>query len=254
MTLAHKIARELALPAAERRFAPNIWASTFRDIHCFELSQVREQAHALARSMKEKGAVPERLMFLPAPCTWIEWAEPERGRLALLLADQADGTVLICPFEDGIKLGSANPSRGTFGAAWQHLPKSLPRVEWIAGAFLALINSPRLVGGVVHAPHAGLQRELVRKQKLVGKFPLHAWTEITLRTGAAKAGTDRETRLTGQTPLHFCRAHLQRYAGEWRLVASYWRGNPALGMKRTRYRVIPGEQQAGELDGHAGGH
>lgn len=108
-------------------------------------------------------------------------------------------------------------------------------------AALALINSPRIIGRRQHMPHRGLERDLVAKKKLIGKFPLHAWTEIKLEINAQRdASTDASTEahLTGERALHFCRAHLRIRLGKLEIVSAHWRGNPALGIKQTRYRLV----------------
>lgn len=107
-------------------------------------------------------------------------------------------------------------------------------------AFLAMINTPRVVGRRQHMPHAGLQRKLAKSFGMVGKFPLRAWTEILLdvRPPQIDGGADHEARLSGRKALHFCRSHLRIKMGRLELVRAHWRGDPALGIKRSRYKVV----------------
>ncbi len=86
-------------------------------------------------------------------------------------------------------------------------------------------------------PHAGLQRKLAQERGMVGNFPLHAYTELTLKAFATlnENGKERTVILSGHRCLHFVRAYCRPSDG--RLVSSYWRGDPALGIKRTKYRV-----------------
>lgn len=114
-------------------------------------------------------------------------------------------------------------------------------------AALALINSPRIIGRRQHMPHRGLERDLIAKKKLIGKFPLHAWTEIKLEINSARgvsADASTEAHLTGERALHFCRAHLRIRLGKLELVSAHWRGNPALGIKRSRYRLMAPDVEA----------
>ena len=106
---------------------------------------------------------------------------------------------------------------------------------------LALINTPRVIGRKQHMPHAGLQKKMAAARGMVGKFPLRGWTELTLAVSPpAVDGQEHEVRLTGGKALHFCRAHLRIRLGQVELVKPHWRGDPALGIKQTRYRVAPG--------------
>jgi hypothetical protein len=109
-------------------------------------------------------------------------------------------------------------------------------------ALLAMINTPRVVGRRQHMPHAGLQKALARARQMVGKSPLRAWSEIVLEVTPPDLHHDedpRELRLSGAKALHFVRAHLRIRLGHLELVSSHWRGDPALGIKQTRYRVVP---------------
>lgn len=119
---------------------------------------------------------------------------------------------------------------------------------YVAYAILAIINSPRIVGRRTHRPHAGLQRALRRARGLgVGKFPLRGWTEIILEITPPQvdvSGRVHETRLTGRRALHFVRQHLRIRNGGLELVSAHWRGDAALGIKRSRYKVVPPRNQA----------
>jgi hypothetical protein len=112
--------------------------------------------------------------------------------------------------------------------------------DFVHYAALALINSPRIIGRHQHMPHERAERDKLKDMKLVGKFPLRAWTEIILKVAlpddrSGEAST--EAHLTGERCLHFCRSHIRVRMGLIEYVAGHWRGNPALGMKRSRYVV-----------------
>jgi hypothetical protein len=107
-------------------------------------------------------------------------------------------------------------------------------------ALLGMINTPRVFQRLAHEPHAGLQRKMVAAKPLVGKFPLGAWTEILLKVPAPKGEQSVKGDggyLSGERALHWCRAHLRYRLGQWEIVSDHWRGNPALGMKQSRYRL-----------------
>ena len=108
---------------------------------------------------------------------------------------------------------------------------------------LSLINTPKTIGRRQHMPHRGLQKNLLRSRSPIGKFPLHAWTEILLHVTAPKDLSDEgsvEAHLTGAKALHFCRAHLRVRFGRVEVVKGHWRGDASLGIKRSRYKVAGG--------------
>jgi hypothetical protein len=107
-------------------------------------------------------------------------------------------------------------------------------------ALLGMINTPQVFQRLVHQPHAGLQRKLAAAKPLVGKFPLGAWTEILLKVPAPQGEQSVHpdgSYLSGERALHWCRAHLRYRLGQWEVVSDHWRGNPAIGIKQSRYRV-----------------
>jgi hypothetical protein len=110
-----------------------------------------------------------------------------------------------------------------------------------AYAALALINSPRVIGQRQHMPHERIEREKLKQRRLVGKFPVQAWTEIMLTVAPPDARSGEpasEGHLTGDKCLHFCRTHLRARRGRLEYVEGHWRGDPALGIKQSRYRVV----------------
>lgn len=193
------------------------------------------------------------LIFLPANPTWVEIAEG-KARQAFTLAEQKPGE--LSWMQIGLK--DDQLAMVPMGTVWVNrdgpdvrmdLNKSFNQEEkerayfhWqTIRACLVMINTPRLMGRKQHMPHAGLERELRRHEKLVGKFPLRAWTEIVLPYGAgpkdASGEPSQEAHLTGEKCLHFCRAHLRYRLGRMEVVKGHWRGNPAIGIKRSRYKI-----------------
>ncbi|WP_306147209.1 MULTISPECIES: hypothetical protein [unclassified Roseibium] len=123
------------------------------------------------------------------------------------------------------------------------------RIDLQARALLAivigLINTPKIVGRRQHMPHRGLEKRLLRSRSVSGKFPLRAWTEILLEitpTRDTSAEPPKEAHLTGSRAMHFCRAHLRVKRGKVEVVRGHWRGDPSLGIKRSRYIVSQREE------------
>ncbi|GLK86659.1 hypothetical protein GCM10017653_47290 [Ancylobacter defluvii] len=124
---------------------------------------------------------------------------------------------------------------------------AMRRHSTLLTAFLAFINTPRIIGRRQHMPHRSLERKLVAQRAVVGKFPLHAWTEIKLHVTPPEDLSDElshEAHLTGERALHFCRAHLRIRLGKLEVVRGHWRGDAALGIRRSRY-VLQGPERSG---------
>lgn len=264
--LAHRIVKENFLLPHERTDcdACNV-RQKMADVHCFEVTAVHELAHSLSFDISDGKAELGELAFLPAPKTWIEFeACPEKpvsqyGRYGYLLIDNGRGVVEswhVGEFDMG--------GRSTYWAGQSSFdlkvfhPLFNPRAtltsdreiiwdqddvpqEWAQiYAFLAMINTPKVIGRRQHMPHRGLEKALLREQKLIGKFPLHAWTEIRLECSPPQDLSQEqgyEAHLTGKKALHFCRAHLRLRNCRVEFVKAHWRGDPALGIKQSRYRV-----------------
>jgi hypothetical protein len=113
--------------------------------------------------------------------------------------------------------------------------QALNRFIGMAVLTLDLINTPGLIGLKQREIHKGLARDLSR----VGRYPLLAWSEVVLKHQTRRA--EPGERLSGATYhkcLHFVRSHLRHYRdGGVTVIPAHWRGDPALGIKRTRYRV-----------------
>lgn len=102
---------------------------------------------------------------------------------------------------------------------------------------LDLINTPGLIGLRSHDAHRGLARKLAAYRS--GSYPLRSWSEVVLKhqTKFAEPG-ERQTGATFHKCLHFVRSHLRHYqTGKVTVIPAHWRGDAALGIKRTRYRV-----------------
>lgn len=209
------------------------------EAHCFEVTEVYDLAEKLS---SDPAFVADDLTssFLPAPYTWIEHKHGN-ARFALFLTERADG--------EGFNLFQAsaeNNGRMPFDGVGQNY--EIVRMESVqpettaacALVILAMINTPKLIGRVQHMPHRGLEKRLLKNRKNIGRFPLRAWTEIKLHIAPprdASGDGSVEAHYTGQRPLHFCRAHLRIKMGRIELVKAHWRGDPSLGIKRSRYKL-----------------
>jgi hypothetical protein len=267
--LAHSIAKEFTIPAKRRSFADsNRLLPHFSDIHCFEISDVWEVMSELGGKLhasmvapdgtyKQNADLDERTSFLPAERTWIEWiADDKSERIGFLLEEQHDkesggkialGIVAVrlrnffgSIYEFALPL-SGFCDFGTIRTSNVEFPSRAQQITWMFQMYgaLAIINTPRIVGRRQHMPHRSLERELTKRMG-VGKFPLHAWTEIKLHITPPKdmsGDPSTEAHLTGQRALHFCRAHLRVRLGRLEIVRSHWRGDPALGIKQSRYAI-----------------
>jgi hypothetical protein len=118
-------------------------------------------------------------------------------------------------------------------------------LAWQIYVYLLLINTPHVTSRAQHDPHRALAREVLAKRKLLGVFPLQAWTEITLKPGAvdSEERPDTITGTTGTVALHWTRAHRRRIQGVWTLISDYWSGDGSLGIKQSRYKVVPGAER-----------
>lgn len=263
--LAQAIANDSCLPAKKRRFGD--WAQEiglFDDLHFFECSAVFEAAVAISTKLiQSENPNSRQTTFLPAPRTWIEYST--RGlidrpfRAALLLEQEGEfaiisklvlgeGLVYLPRFAKLPMYGSELPVNHVYRNA--NKPDYMTDEKWQANidvacqetiGFLAMINTPKIIGQRKHNPHAGLQRKLAASRGMPGRYPLRAWTEIKLEVTPPHESSDgdHETRLTGGRAMHFCRCYLRVRMGRLELVSSHWRGDPALGIKQNRYSVIP---------------
>lgn len=142
--------------------------------------------------------------------------------------------VLTLPLDD-------DPDRGV--AYGQSSDLECEPEVWLLYALLTMINSPRRINQRVVMPHAGLQRALARAHGSVGKYPLHAYKELTLKVGNPIDASDKdawEDWMSNRMPLHFVRSHKRRVPdrfGPWVQIPACWRGDPALGIKLTRYKL-----------------
>lgn len=241
--LAFRLAKEMLTPAKDRTFNDNAGLlARLGDIHCFELTAVTPLMDELAKHIR-LGHIDDRTSFLPAPKTWIETRYQGGTRLAWFLEEAVDKSTarIVTSFSDDQtgQFGSAAQGEIRLGEREQggFVDPIAPQAVHLILAALAIINTPRIIGRQSHAPHRGLERRLLSMRGVIGKFPLHAWTEIKLKVADIRDADDEpeEAHYTGERALHFCRAHLRVRLGRVEIVRSHWRGDASLGIKRSRY-------------------
>lgn len=286
--LAHRIVKEMTLPLKRRTFLDRgKLLPLMTDIHCFEVSAIHDLALNLIapeddRRLKEGtfsiiSSLQDTTSFLPAPRTWIEFCHAPGGektrtgallfengsRISFLGAQQAgDGLCFSLPdaflLPRIIRSGERDFLDMTYDFSFNtealgqngkvKMTEYLATVGMLLHIFLAMINTPKMIGRRQHMPHRGLERELIAQQKVIGRFPLHAWTEIKLEVAVPRdlsEEAEHEDHLTGRKALHFCRAHLRHVNGALVFVRPHWRGDASLGIKRSRYKVVPPSTSGG---------
>lgn len=187
----------------------------------------------------------QNLIFLPAPKTWLEWFSPALNkRFAALIIDSEDlGRAEVFCFSKKKAYHGISIIQGTILNIMRDGVNDLQIMSELHRHLignLILINSPKLFGRVTHVPHRGLESRLTTHFG-VGKFPLRAWTELKLEVTKPLEiddGEPHEAHLTGRRALHFVRKHIRIRLGKLEYVTSHWRGDAAIGIKQTRYKVV----------------
>lgn len=251
--LMHKIVKELTLPASKRSFVDmgNI-IPELDDVHPFDCSDVLELAMDLGAECKTWAQFLETLqteyLFLPAPKTWLEFRTTDGKRCGALFVQGENNQIknfYVCmDGSDGIAGNFWSFPCDTMRSYLDFCDKESLKCGvgrlMIFLAMLVMINQPRIIGRKTHQPHKGLAKAIKNAKGHSIAHPFRAWTEITLDVSPTQDVSDEEgfeTRLTGKKALHFCRAHLRLWMGKLIFVKSHWRGSPALGLKRSRYKL-----------------
>ena len=127
-----------------------------------------------------------------------------------------------------------------------NIPAHLQALGGEIYSLLACINTPKVIGRRQRMPNAKLERRLMKQAGITGKYPLRAWTEIILEVGPPKEDKNGivEGRLTGARALHFVRRFGRFRNGKFEIVSPHWRGDAAVGIKRSRYKAVPQKQGA----------
>jgi hypothetical protein len=264
--LAAHLAKQLVIRPKHRHPYWNehtkILRTLLTDIHCFECSDVMMLAADMCEDLRrDTDAITQAFAdfgFLPAPKTWLEVQRPDGGRNACLLIEhKTDDTDITVYFFNGTRafsVGGFSLNDATHIHIVQRAENDFPALLGqhrdidnagitafiqIARVLLCMINTPQTIGRRSVKPNAALARKLTRGFG-VGKFPLHAFTEIQLRVTKPieiDDGEPHEDYITGRRAYHFVKKYRKPSSGK--LVESHWKGDPAVGIKRTRYKVTP---------------
>lgn len=250
--LARTIVRDVILNRrCDRRFRAYT-QKIMEDTHYFDAAEVCHISYDLMKRLDEDDFQKmSDYIFLPAPKTWIEIVGSTR-RIALhleqsgpdillkaIFRSELDGQLHFFPYgkvsadlklilDEDIQTAVPQDERSSFANITKHVY-----------VLLSMINTPKVFGRRQFMPQYALEKKLTRGLG-VGKFPLHAWTEIKLEVMKPMEiddGEPHEAHLTGKRALHFCRAHLRVRLGRLEYVASHWRGDPAIGIRQSRYVV-----------------
>jgi hypothetical protein len=259
--LAHQVLKQLVLPPKRRSFDDRgLVLPMLQDVHYFDCRAVWQAAHDLQLTVpdEQRQIAAESIGFLPAPKTWIETKTADGGvETGYLLVEKDDhvNVHLVLRESSGVFRSENAQWRGiltggtgsrTFNP-WSAILVGVSdemrvlgpvHLGLIAGC-LALINTPRSVGRKQHDPHAGLRKLLGQKFQGRGGFKLHPWTEILLEIapeGVTGAGLPR---FAADRALHFVRRYMRVRNGRAEIVSSHWRGDVALGIRQSTYRVTP---------------
>jgi hypothetical protein len=248
--LAQKIIRELELKPSERTIDDRCGLlAQMGDIHCFECSKILEMARHLARWFPKIG-LEQSAIFLPCPRTWIEYRDNFGQRQAALLSVGLEKIeVMHCTeSKDGrlfsdVLLGGLPFVRRPAGRALIEYQNEEIRFEMLCDfgenlllACLALINTPKITGrrsmdSAQFGPTA---------QPKAMMFPLNAWTEIVLNCSMPDDAWSEApcSRKTGKPqPWHYRRAYRACHFGREIHFEGYYAGNPAFGIRLSKYRV-----------------
>lgn len=246
--MAKRFFKQLLLPPHKRPPDPDRLLRYYEDLHCFDVTPLGDTVEASL-----KGHDTEDLLnslpgphFLPSPATWLEM-DFDCGTMSMLAVEDGPGFDVSInteyhidpyPFVMMIRIGLCIPPRG-ITAKWTLPPE---RQEGFGGVrslghlftMLDIINTP----GIVRLTEGAVHRGFARTMKNAG-YPLRAWHEVKIDPKAIKTVTKNNYTPAFHMPLHFVRSHRRRVWQQDVVIRAHWRGDPALGIEQTRYRVDP---------------
>ncbi|MCK8787646.1 hypothetical protein M0638_25085 [Roseomonas sp. NAR14] len=216
--------------------------------------------------------------FAPSDRTWFEWEETDGSRVGIALirdgdtdgrpvfavltkhlGAKMDDLLIFWGFVQCVEDGSLAASAPTFSA--RDMERAASSSFDVEKKWADLREHIAFLLGVMSTPgtyikttrHAGWNeaRKLVKKIGAVGAYPLRAVSEIKLVWPPPERAEDPKWHgHTGRRCQHWVRRHERRYrrkdTGEIYkvvVVPEHTRGDPALGMKQSRYRLVPASQQ-----------
>lgn len=215
---------------------------------------VVDLAYSLAARDADKLKASAAQLFMPANDCWFEWPAGQGDMGVMFLSRESvrtghgafyawkhkgeeEGPTMI-PLKFNLPAGRVEVETTFLGSPGVDadvilLGQQLEVLKPVILAFLALINSPK----IVRRDPARLD-PLNRKRQAVGRYTFHPHHVVRLnvdkkavRVGSS-AGGDGATRA-----LHFVRAHLRLWNGQYILVQPHWRGDPQVGIIKPGYEI-----------------
>jgi len=245
--LAQQYFKQLLLPAHERPDDPMLMP--LDDLHCFEVSSLWKPVcdtidnHTIQQTIM---ALPGP-HILPSPTTWLEFDPYGDGQRHAWLVVELDESWYLFGVTGSLKSWPVVRAIPPIidGHQWQFMTQDNPKLSTMmtfsmfaeALFMIEILVTPSLVVKVPHDPHAGFARNF---RNMPGGYPLHAWHEVLINPDAVKEVSDAQGRISGKKCLHFVHGH-RRTLGDGRTVAvkAHWRGDPQIGLMRTKYRSAP---------------
>jgi hypothetical protein len=250
------LAREY-LEVGERLQTNKWFYNTLSKARCYDFTALREliketmdalgdKQNRLSMQMEHGG-----LLLIPDKIVWLEVNKREDGSrlpgrsgilLQQLIKDGKEAILCFALKSNGDQL--ARSCLSLFDTSFMVGPldpndidcfdqRIIAGVGLQAAASLIILNAPYGIDKTEYAPHKGFARKL-RKQGLLAPKP---YTIISLSKSAPAHLTGAGTG--HHKAFHFVRSHLRHYNnGLTSKVKAHWRGDPALGILKTDYKVI----------------
>lgn len=213
---------------------------------CFDFSSVSELAEATRNTFSvlepngdEIGKISHgELLFCPEKLFWIEICL-DKNPAGFLCVQVNSGIDIVVPRINAetviLTIGSILlNSDDTFSIGFDKLENEnyLTEAAFIVAACLIILNAPYGIEKTEAAFHKGFDRSL-RKAGVIKQLCPYTIIKLAKRVPADKIvgnGTPKA--------FHFVRSHLRRYEnGIQTTVKAHWRGDPALGILKTDYKV-----------------
>lgn len=229
------------------------------ETQCFEITNAVDLIAEFAREHFPHH-VDDRLMFWPHQNCWFEILGEGRSRAAIVvrsLGGARDPAMVRIISSRWVSVSDeAVVLSEEMKLAPGGLPGGVPDIDpegarWLGAnlaAILTAINQPKVIGRQVRHAHRGLERKLSQARVGTRRTPLPDIVTLDLEafvTREADDGPESGGVAGSKKCFHFVRAHIRQANGQF--VRSHWRGDPALGVGRKNYRVVPPKRPASAL-------
>lgn len=228
--------------------------------HFFDVSAVEDLACAMMRECEGASDALVDRCYLPAPITWLETTTKDRSWGAFLCVGRNHpdemarefGVWLVSGRDQAcVPIGVVAPEFFVSGdqmlvctAEHEALTEDFnaQAIARVVG-LLQVINRPGLGAHIKHGRNP-LSLDVRRhKRSGLASAAVRGWTELVIRPGGPE-GPWQKGASSADKPLHFVRAHRRRINGILHDIVAHWRGDERLGIKLTRYRVLPPRKAA----------